>query len=601
MMAATCATARAIWTRCLIGSSSSSSGVAAATASRVKSGSGSASRSGSVHCATSFRPEVVWQARPRGATAAHFQETEGEGFAVGEARLLCGAVSATRLCDTSPNPTGSRRLAGGVKTTRLCDTACCGNRRRLACQRVSATRLCAVSATRLCGGTCPTPTGRRRLAGGVSSTRLCDTPCCANRRRLACGTRERQRRATTVAAHRATVSVLSSALSITPSSSSFASSSSSPCPFCSSSSISSRHHPPSSLTAYGPKRHVAAARQTRDLHLLSWQLPNQKAGTRVGKARRDMAARSAGEQSYPYSQKTDEVDSTSSSTSSTFSLTSSSGKPVGEKCIEHVVLFKVKQGTSPDDVANMLYALRDLGSLSPPLDGVIDVSCGELMSPILSLSPLFSDSPSSPSLSSSSFSSSEERERREEGGEEGKKREEEVEVILHGSGGFTHGLCVRCRDEESLKSYAAHPRHVSVVTQYIKPIIEDVMALDWQANLSTAAVDGLGAQVIRFGAIKLKDGVSAEDIARMVDTCQRCEGLLPRVRQFTIGQNFAPERAKGYEWGFLARFGNLQDWMAYVRDIDQCAIMNEVVKPLASSVLIADFMAKSNVFSSSRL
>lgn len=44
---------------------------------------------------------------------------------------------------------------------------------------------------------------------------------------------------------------------------------------------------------------------------------------------------------------------------------------------------------------------------------------------------------------------------------------------------FTHGLSLRLESQEALDRYLAHPRHVAVVEEQIKPIIEDIVVLDW--------------------------------------------------------------------------------------------------------------------------
>jgi hypothetical protein len=44
---------------------------------------------------------------------------------------------------------------------------------------------------------------------------------------------------------------------------------------------------------------------------------------------------------------------------------------------------------------------------------------------------------------------------------------------------FTHGLSLRLEDRAALDRYLAHPQHVAVVEQQIKPIIDDIVVLDW--------------------------------------------------------------------------------------------------------------------------
>ena len=94
--------------------------------------------------------------------------------------------------------------------------------------------------------------------------------------------------------------------------------------------------------------------------------------------------------------------------------------------IEHIVLFKVKAGTAPDAVTAMLAGLKGLQSVVPSIVG-------------LSVGANFSDR----------------------------------------SKGFTHGLVVRFQDKAALDGYIPHAAHREVVDKFIRPITEDVLAVDY--------------------------------------------------------------------------------------------------------------------------
>lgn len=97
--------------------------------------------------------------------------------------------------------------------------------------------------------------------------------------------------------------------------------------------------------------------------------------------------------------------------------------------IEHLVLFKVRQDASPDDVGEMLRRLRLLKEEVP---GVEELTCG------------------------GNFSAR--------------------------SKGYTHGLYVRFPDKEALDAYQVHPKHQAAVTEAIRPIVETdgILALDYE-------------------------------------------------------------------------------------------------------------------------
>lgn len=94
--------------------------------------------------------------------------------------------------------------------------------------------------------------------------------------------------------------------------------------------------------------------------------------------------------------------------------------------IEHVVLFAVTPGTDSEQVDEMVAAVRELPSRIP---GIVSVSIGQ------------------------NFNN------------RGKN--------------YTHGLVVRLESSEALDTYLEHPAHVEVVEDKIRPIVDDVLALDW--------------------------------------------------------------------------------------------------------------------------
>lgn len=95
--------------------------------------------------------------------------------------------------------------------------------------------------------------------------------------------------------------------------------------------------------------------------------------------------------------------------------------------IVHIVLFKWKEETAPEAIAEAMEALRGLKEKIP---GIIDLSCGENFS------------------------------------ERAK--------------GYQHGLLVKFSDRSALEAYQPHPAHQEVVQNLIKPIVEDVLALDYE-------------------------------------------------------------------------------------------------------------------------
>ncbi len=96
--------------------------------------------------------------------------------------------------------------------------------------------------------------------------------------------------------------------------------------------------------------------------------------------------------------------------------------------VEHLVLFKVKSNASAEAVQAMEDALR---SLKDSIPGILEITVG------------------------ANFSER--------------------------SQGFTHGLLVRFQDRAALDTYIPHPAHEAARNDFILPIVDDVLVVDYEA------------------------------------------------------------------------------------------------------------------------
>ena len=97
--------------------------------------------------------------------------------------------------------------------------------------------------------------------------------------------------------------------------------------------------------------------------------------------------------------------------------------------IDHLVLFQWQPEATAAQIDAAIAALRSLANGIP---GVLQLSCGEN----------FSDR----------------------------------------ARGFQHGLVVRLTDRAALETYRAHPAHQAVVDRHIKPILADLIAVDYEID-----------------------------------------------------------------------------------------------------------------------
>lgn len=95
--------------------------------------------------------------------------------------------------------------------------------------------------------------------------------------------------------------------------------------------------------------------------------------------------------------------------------------------VEHIVCFKLKPETTPEEEARLIKMLGDLRHSVP---GIVDLSVGKSFTP-----------------------------------ERGQ--------------GFTVGLVVRFNDREGLAVYGPHPNH-QPVKEYVSQVCESVLAVDYE-------------------------------------------------------------------------------------------------------------------------
>jgi len=95
--------------------------------------------------------------------------------------------------------------------------------------------------------------------------------------------------------------------------------------------------------------------------------------------------------------------------------------------IEHIVLFKWQEEATCEQITE---ALKGLKELKDKISGIIDLSCGENFS-----------------------------ERNQ---------------------GFQHALIVKFNDRSSLENYFPHPAHQELVKNNIRPILADIISIDYE-------------------------------------------------------------------------------------------------------------------------
>ncbi|KAK9071201.1 hypothetical protein SSX86_009769 [Deinandra increscens subsp. villosa] len=209
-----------------------------------------------------------------------------------------------------------------------------------------------------------------------------------------------------------------------------------------------------------------------------------------------------------------------------------------EQIVEHVVLFKVKPDVDSSKVAAMVTGLNGLSSLNL----TVHLTAGELLR-----------------SRSSSLT-------------------------------FTHMLHSRYRSKNDLNEYAAHPEHVRVVTENIKPIIDDLMAVDW---LSDGVISPKPGSAMRVTFLKLKENLGENERSRVLEVIGGIKDQFPAIEQLSVGENFSHERAKGYTIASVAVLPGPADLEALDSNPELVKLQKEKVKDSIESVVVVDYVIPS--------
>ncbi|KAK3011581.1 hypothetical protein RJ639_012227 [Escallonia herrerae] len=205
--------------------------------------------------------------------------------------------------------------------------------------------------------------------------------------------------------------------------------------------------------------------------------------------------------------------------------------------VEHIVLFKVKPETPAAKIASMVNGLNGLTSLPE----VLHLTAGALHR----------------TRSNSLF--------------------------------FTHMLHTRYRSKEDLNAYTVHPSHVTVVKESIRPIIDDIMAVDWVSNDFNGPISPPANSAMRVSFLKLKDEKDENAKAEILGVVGEMDGY-GSIEQLSYGENFSPDRAKGYSIGSIAVFAGLSELDALDSDADFVRSRKEKVRDSLESALVLDYV-----------
>ncbi|MCD9646231.1 hypothetical protein HAX54_035919 [Datura stramonium] len=212
-------------------------------------------------------------------------------------------------------------------------------------------------------------------------------------------------------------------------------------------------------------------------------------------------------------------------------------KMSAEQIVEHVVLFKAKPDADPSKLSAMVNNLNSLTSLSQ----VVHLNSG----------PLIRDR-------SSSFS-------------------------------FTHILHSRYKSKSDLADYSAHPAHVSVVKEYVLPMVDDIMAVDWIPSYFSGPSVVPPGSALRVTFLKLKENLGENEKSQVLSAVGGIKEKFPGIQQLTVGENFSPARAKGFSIASIAVFKGVNELEALESQTELANEQKDKVRDFLDGVVVVDY------------
>lgn len=157
---------------------------------------------------------------------------------------------------------------------------------------------------------------------------------------------------------------------------------------------------------------------------------------------------------------------------------------------------------------------------------------------------------------------------------------------------FTHLLHSRYRSKPDLADYANHPSHLAVVKAHVLPNCDDIMAVDWLADLGPAPpAPPRPGSVMRVTLIKPKEGVGEEGRKEILRVVGGVKDLVPGlIEQLSCGENFSPARSKGFDLACIAVFPGPKEVEGLAAEGERVEGEKEKVRHLLDGVIVLDYV-----------
>jgi len=207
--------------------------------------------------------------------------------------------------------------------------------------------------------------------------------------------------------------------------------------------------------------------------------------------------------------------------------------------VEHVVLLNVKDGTDPSDVAAMLDVLNSLRSLD--------------MVKYLTVGPIH--------------------------------RTQSISLK------FTHMLYSKFLSKDDLAAYTASPAHADVAVPIVMRVCDDIMAIDWVADISVGPGPKPGS-AIRVQFVRLKEGLGEREKGEVLEVIGGLKVKVSGIEEFNFGENFSPDYAKGFSVAWMEVFPGVSE-LDSAKESIEIVKENDKVRDYVESFLLVDYVVPS--------
>lgn len=136
---------------------------------------------------------------------------------------------------------------------------------------------------------------------------------------------------------------------------------------------------------------------------------------------------------------------------------------------------------------------------------------------------------------------------------------------------------------EAYQVYAKHPAHVALITERIKPVLEQRAAVQF-----SAAADPGAAGVTHCVLLKMKDDATAAQKEAIIAALSALPGDIPQIKAYRVGADAGTDPAK-YDIAIVGDFSSKEDYGDYAKHAKHVNVITSLIKPILAERVAVQF------------